>query len=141
MNIRKCNSEGYPDLTACEALRKIDRADRQTKKHRPLVFICSALAGDVERNLQNARWYSKFAVYQGAIPLAPHLLFPQFLNDADEAQRDLGRLFALVLMDRCSELWVFGSPPTEGMRLEITKARKRGLPIRFFTDQCEEVRQ
>ena len=144
MGISKLNGEGYHDLTAYEALSAVEReavsrTPVKNKLYRPLVFICSPLAGNIERNLENARRYSRFAVEKGAIPLAPHLLFPQFLDDGDKAQRDLGIFFGLVLMGKCDEMWVFGSPPSRGMGIEIAKAKKRGLPIRYFNEKCQEV--
>ena len=138
MSLNKYNGEGYHDPTAYEAIVAIER-EAKKKPYRPLVFICSPLAGNVEGNLQDARQYSSFAVEQGAIPLAPHLLFPQFMEDGDRAQRDLGIFFGLVLMGKCDEMWVFGGSASSGMKLEIAKARKRGLPIRFYNDKCEEV--
>lgn len=138
MGVSKLNSEGYHDPTAYEALTAVDKEARK-KPYRPLVFICSPLAGDVERNLENARRYSRYAVEQGAIPLAPHLLFPQFLDDGDKMQRDLGIFFGLVLMGKCDGMWVFGETPSSGMKMEIVKANKRGLPIRYFNEQCQEV--
>lgn len=139
MGINKYNSEGYHDPTVHGALTEIDREEKQ-KAYRPLVFICSPFAGDVENNLKNARRYSRFAVSNGAIPFAPHLLYPQFLDDRDKAQRSLGIFFGLVLLGKCDQMWVFGSEISKGMRLEIDKARKRGIPIRFWSDDCREVR-
>ena len=136
--MNKYNSEGYYDPTAYEALTAVEK-EAKKKPCRPLVFICSPLAGEIETNLANARRYSKFAVEQGAIPLAPHLLFPQFMDDGDKAQRDLGIFFGLVLMGKCDEMWVFGETISSGMKIEITKAKKRGLRIRYYNDQCEEA--
>jgi hypothetical protein len=138
MSVNKYNSEGYHDPTAYEALLEVER-EAKKQPYRPLVFICSPLAGDVERNLQNARRYSKFAVERGAIPFAPHLLFPQFMDDGDKAQRDLGLFFGFVLMGKCDEVWLFDGFVSKGMRLELAKARKRGMKVRFFNEKCEEV--
>lgn len=138
MSINKYNGEGYPDPTAYEALTAVQREEKK-KPYRPLVFVCSPLAGAVERNLENARRYSRFAVDSGMIPVAPHLLFPQFLDDANDEERQLGIFFGLVLLRKCEELWVFGTRYSKGMRAEIAKARKHGMPIRFFNEQCEEV--
>ena len=140
----KYNASGYPDPTAYEALTAVDKEiDSQTplarRVFRPMVFICSPYAGDVKNNVNNARRYSKYAVKQGAIPIAPHLLFPQFMDDNDPEQRELGIFFGLILMHRCSEVWAFGSIASPGMQTEITKARNRGMPIRFFDDECKEV--
>jgi hypothetical protein len=134
------NREGYHDPTAHKAISNIRREEKRAMKpRRPLVFICSPFAGDTERNIENARRYSKFAVDKGAIPLAPHLLFPQFLNDGDRAQRDLGLFFGLVLLGKCGAVWAFGSAASEGMKRELAKARERGIPVKFWNEQCEEV--
>ena len=138
MSVSKLNGEGYHDPTAYEALSAVERESHK-KLYRPLVFICSPLAGYIERNIGSARRYSKFAVEQGAIPLAPHLIFPQFMDENDKAQRDLGIFFGLVLLGKCDEMWVFGGTVSQGMGIEIAKARKRGLPIRRFSEQCREV--
>lgn len=138
MSINKYNGEGYPDPTAHEALTAVQKEEKK-KPYRPLVFVCSPLAGAVTQNLANARRYSRFAVDRGAIPVTPHLLYTQFLDDTDNEQRQLGLFFGLVLLRKCEELWVFGSRYSKGMRAEIAKARKHGMRIRFFNEQCEEV--
>jgi hypothetical protein len=138
MSINKYNSEGYRDPTVYEALRRIEKEAKKTP-FKPIIFICSPFAGDTERNLERARGYSRFVVNQNAIPLAPHLLFPQFMDDGDQEQRDLGLFFGMVLMSKCQELWVFGKNITKGMAVEIEKAKRCGLPIRYFTECCKEV--
>jgi hypothetical protein len=35
----------------------------------------------------------------------------------------------------------FGERISEGMALEIAKAKRRGMPIRYFNHKCEEVSQ
>ena len=136
--MNKYNAEGYYDPTAYAALMAVEK-EAKKKPYRPLVFICSPLAGEIEKNLSNARRYSRYAVEQGAIPIAPHLLFPQFMDDGDKPQRALGIFFGLVLMGKCDEMWVFGSAFSQGMKIEITKAKKRGLRIHYYNDQCKEA--
>lgn len=131
------NSEGYPDPTAAEALSNVAREEKSTKSYFPLVYICSAFAGDTETNIRRARGYCRFAVSKGCIPLAPHLLYPQFMDDGDREQRELGLRFALVLLGKCDELWVFGDRISAGMSAEIVKAKKRGMPIKYFNHKCE----
>ena len=86
-----------------------------------------------------ARRYSRFAVETGYIPIAPHLLFPQFLNDGDPAERELGLFFGNALMSKCSEVWVFGSRISDGMAAEIKRARWKNYRLRYFTDDFKEV--
>lgn len=135
------NREGYPDPTAYQALSNVERDEKETKVYSPLVYIASPYAGDTVRNADRARGYCRFAVGKGCIPLAPHLHYPQFMDDGDKAQRELGLRFAIILLGKCDELWVFGDTVSDGMKLEISKAKKRGIPIRYFNGKCEEVTQ
>ena len=136
MSINKYNSEGYYDPTAYEALTAVEKG---SKVFRPLVYICSPYSGDVEGNIKSARRYSRFAVEMGYIPFTPHLLYPQFLDDSNPAERSLGLFFGNVLMSKCAELWVFGGYISPGMSAEIDRAKKKKYKIRYFTDSCEEV--
>jgi hypothetical protein len=138
--MEKLNSAGYPDPTANTAIARILR-DEKNAAYRPVVYIASPFAGETTLNTKKAQSYCKFAVAKGAIPLAPHLHYPQFMDDSDKTQRELGIRFALILLGKCEELWVFGDTVSEGMSREIAKAKRRGMPIRYFNHKCEEVLQ
>lgn len=138
MYISKFNSEGYPDPTAADALTRIAQ-EEAAKGWKPCVFICSPFAGNIKQNALNAKRYLKFAVEHGAIPFAPHLLYPQVLQEDDPLQREIGMFFGLVWLGKCDEVWVFGDKVSEGMAREIGKAKWRGIPIRYFNNNCEEV--
>jgi len=137
----KRNSEGYFDPTAYEALVKIEREAKRTRTYRPLVYVCSPLSGDIAANQENARRYCRSVVERGGIPLAPHLYFPQFMDDGDETERDLCLFMDIVLLTKCAELWVFGERISKGMSMEIEKAKRKGQPIRWFDSNCKEVFQ
>ena len=139
MSISKYNSEGYPDPTAFGALTSIENEARALRAFRPIVYICSPFAGDTEKNVAAARTYSRFAVEQGYIPIAPHLLFPQFLNDTNPKERELGLFFGNALMSKCSEIWVFGSHISSGAEAEIKRAKWKNYRLRYFTENLEEV--
>lgn len=81
----------------------------------------------------------RFAMENGAIPFASHLLYPQVLDEENPAHRELGLFFGLVWLGKCHELWVFGDTVSKGMAAEIAKAVWRHMPIRHFTENCEEV--
>lgn len=139
MSIDKRNSEGYPDPTAHEALSLIEKEERALRAFRPIVYICSPYAGDIEKNVKAARVYSRFAVDRGFIPIAPHLLFPQFMDDTNPQERELGLFLGNALMSKCSEVWVFGSVISPGMQTEIKRARWKNYRLRYFTEDLEEV--
>ena len=133
------NSEGYKDPVVYEALTRVEaeeRAARAAAAYRPLVYICSPYAGDVEKNTYRARVFSRFAVEKKYIPIAPHLLCPQYLNE--ETERWLGLKMGIVFMGKCEEIWVFGDVISEGMASEIDKAKRMRKKIRYFTDDLQE---
>ena len=113
------NTEGYADPTAYEALTAVAKSE---KPYKPLVYIASPYAGDTETNVRRAQGYCRFAVTKNCIPIAPHLHYPQFMDDSDKEQRELGLFFALVLLGKCDELWIFGDRVSNGMSQEIRKA-------------------
>ena len=137
MSVSMKNAEGYPDPTAYEALTAVEKTEKADRTYKPLVYIASPFAGDTEYNIQRALGYCRFAVAKGRIPIAPHLLYPQFMDDGDKEERELGLFFALVLLGKCDELWAFGERISNGMAAEIAKARKRGIPITYFSHRCE----
>lgn len=135
MNIR--NSEGYPDPTAAEAIANVIRGENQRRK--PCVYICSPYAGNIVENTKNAIKYLRFAANNGVVPFAPHLLYPQALDEGNPTHRELGLFFGMVWLSKCDEIWVFGDYISVGMKAEIEKATRRRMPVRYFTDDCEEV--
>lgn len=144
MGIDKKNHEGYLDKTAHDAISNIQREEKAADKkaaYLPLVYVCSPYASDVETNVMNAKRYSRFAMDQGTIPVTPHLLYPQFMDDGNVAEREKAMHFNYVLLGKCKEVWVFGGVITHGMAHEISIARKRHMVIRWFTQDMKEVEE
>ncbi len=130
MDISKYNAEGYPDPTAHAALSHIE-------KESPFVYICSPYRDDPGTNVIRARRYCRFAVAERRIPLAPHLYFPQFLSESSERETAFRMNFELLKL--CDEIWVFGDDLSEGMVLELSRAKTLCKTIRYYTTSCEEV--
>ena len=145
MSISRKNSEQYPDPTAYAALTAVTRMERKRKrKFMPLVYICSRYAADekrtVEQNEAAAVRYSQFAIEQGCIPLASHLLYPRILDDDDPKQRRMGLFFGQVWLDIAREIWIFSDGSlSKGMKAEYERAKQRGYKIRYFNENMEEV--
>ena len=144
MGINKFNAEGYYDPTTYEALTQVQKEEVAADKkaaYLPLVYVCSPYAGDIENNVKNAKAYSRFAVDKNAIPITPHLLYPQFMNDCNETEREMAMHFNYVLLGKCTELWVFGGVVSRGMNREIGVAKKRRMKIRWFDHAMKEVNE
>ena len=135
---RRFNSEGYADPTAYEALKRIEKQEKEAR-YRPLVYICSPFSGKMKRNKRKARKYCRFALEQHTIPFAPHLLFPQFMDDNNPEERQTAMFMNMVMLGKCEQLWVFGENYSNGMKEEIRKAKERKKKIRYFTEKMEEI--
>ncbi len=78
------------------------------------VYICSPFcptntnpvlaANELIDNLKLAKDACSFATSRGCEPIAPHLYYPQFLNDNDEYERKLGMELGLKALRSCNEL-------------------------------------
>lgn len=98
-----------------------------------MIYVCSPLRGNVEKNIENAKMYCRFVYERGNTPIAPHLLFTQFMNDDSETERIDAMHMDMQILDRCEELWVFGLDGiSEGMAHEIERAGRNGMPVKYF---------
>ena len=68
------------------------------------------------------------------IPLAAHLLFPTFLDDNIQEERETGMKGTLELLSRSDEVWVYGEKISEGMKKEIELAQRLGIPVVYKSD-------
>ncbi len=107
------------------------------------VYICSPLrpvstdpilrANELIDNLKLAKDACTFAALRGCDPVAPHLFYPQFLDDNDPTERALGMELGLKALRSCDELWIITPRISSGMSAEIKEAQKCGIPVLVFT--------
>ena len=109
------------------------------KIYRLLVFVCSPFSGGVFQNIEQAKTYSRFAVDKTAIPLTPHLLNPQFMDDNNIDERELAMHFNYAWLGKSQEVWEFGGVVSKGRTREIGIAEKRRMKIRWFTWDLKEA--
>ena len=57
-------------------------------------------------------------------PNCSHLMFPQFMDDENPEERELAIFMDIVLIGKCSEVWVLGNTISSGMAREIEVAKK-----------------
>ena len=109
---------------------------------KPLVYICSPFKGsngDYESNRLKAIEYCKDAAAQGVIPLAPHTIFTQYLNDAVPEERNIGLQLGIdLLKDYCTEMWVYGDEISQGMQAEIDLCRANNIKVEFKDYQMQK---
>lgn len=100
------------------------------------VYVCSPYNAktpeQIEVNVTLAKSVCKAIVEAGNYPVAPHLYFPQFMNEKSEAEREFGIMAGLQLMNGCDEVMacVVNDYISPGMERELTYAANNlGIPI------------
>ena len=102
---------------------------------RKLVYIASPYAGDVQENILAAQNACRYAMAQGAVPIAVHLMYPQFLDDSSPGDREAGLQMGIRVLKACDELWLCGDRISAGMQREMDAAVQIGIPIRRINSQ------
>lgn len=86
---------------------------------RPIAFVCSPFAGKMQINTKKAQEYLRTIFDHGYTPIAPHLLFPQFLDDGIPEERSESIKMNSVLIRKSHIMFVCGDEISEGMKTEI----------------------
>ncbi|MCM1149477.1 MAG: DUF4406 domain-containing protein [Butyricicoccus sp.] len=100
-----------------------------------LVYIASPLSGDTGRNIVFARQACRYAIACGNTPFAPHLIYPQLLDDNDPSERRLGLDMGNRMLELCDELWLCGENISPGMEAECILAQELGIPVLKVSSQ------
>lgn len=100
------------------------------------VYICSRYRADekhtVEGNIHRTLFACTIALEKGYAPLAPHLIYPNCLDDYDPQERAVGLAASQAWIPVCDELWQWGASISEGMAAEIKLAKELGIPVKVF---------
>ena len=103
-----------------------------------LIYVCSPLRAETPELKTRNRDYAISAVLllttiHKMNAIAPHLYYPQFLDDSVENDRALGLALGADLMKHCDSITVFTAfGITEGMANEIKLAVKLGKKVVYF---------
>jgi len=103
------------------------------------VFICSPYRGDIERNTKLARKFGRHAAKCGYVPVIPHLVFPQFLDDNNPEERILGITMGAELLKSCDMIWIVGNRLSKGMQYEVEAAKKHQIPVRCYDTDFNRI--
>ena len=124
---------------------KLHVYQKPTFAGKKLIYICSPLRpqssdpdeADMElfENLFRARNACELVKNLGAIPVCPHLCFPQFLDDELPEERELGMQLALAALRRCHAVYVCSEHSTPSMMREIAEAARRDIPVKMIYEE------
>ena len=104
---------------------------------RPRVYVCSPLrAPDSETPALHLTWARAMCLKAwtaGYVPLAPHLYFPQLLDDDDPHTRAAGISLGIDLLLTVSQVFALGIPVSDGMSRELEAAMHHSILVRFWS--------
>lgn len=87
------------------------------------IFICSPFAAKTKEqqdlNVLIAQAMCRKALFEGHAPYAPHLIYPQMLDDNKVEQRNLGLRAGQEFMKVCDKVWQFSEVMSEGMKSDL----------------------
>ena len=106
----------------------------------PFAYVCSPYADAPKANTIKAQQYSRRLYEMGYIPIAPHLLFPQFMNDNKPDERRDGLEMAQELLRRCRVVVMCGDEISDGMMAELGLAKRLGI-VTTTLDGLQKVRE
>ena len=72
------------------------------------VYICSPFSGNIEKNVEKAKIYSRFAYKLGYLPICVHIYLEE-ATGLNEKTGDRGELLKLgkEFVKMCDEVWIF----------------------------------
>ena len=97
--------------------------------NRPFAYVCAPTTGEAGNNNKKVRGYCRKLYELGYLPVAPHLLFPQFVNNNVPAEHNDSINMAADVLRRCRVVVVCGKTNSEVMTSEIELARRLGIVI------------
>ena len=98
-----------------------------------VAYVCAPLAGDLKKNIGNAKKFGKFLFDRGMAPVIPHI-YAEILDDKEPYDRELGMNADRSLLFKCDEMWVFGDKFTKGMKEEIHFAKMINTKIKYISN-------
>lgn len=97
------------------------------------VYIASPYSGNVDENIEFARAACRYFMERDYLPFAPHLIYPQILDDSDPAERQKGLDMGLDWVARCDEFAACGDEISSGMSGEVLRALQLNKPIQYVS--------
>lgn len=107
--------------------------------YRPLSGTEKSREAEMESNISRAKTACRILTTLGFMPLAPHLYFTTFLNDEEKRERENGIRLGLQWLEEADEVWVFGDTISEGMAVEIARAKELAKPVRNLPEPSRMV--
>lgn len=132
-NNNQCSNSSYKETIfyADNEMFHPKRRDLYRRRKRVMlkIYVCSPCRGDLQKNMNRARRYTKQIIKEGHVPITPHLFYSSVLHDEIPRQREKALEIGLELLKGCHEVRVYGSRISDGMQQEIKEAERLNIPV------------
>lgn len=109
------------------------------------IYVCSRYRAntkeEMDQNIADAKEECGIIAANGDIPIAPHLYFPQFLNDDDPLEREFGIQAGMRALEECDMMIavIRDEVISQGMDSEMIRAANTfGIPVEIHYYQTEK---
>lgn len=113
---------------------------------RKMVYVASQYRGNIELNEYLLKGAMRLTLDNGHLPVAPHMMYTQILDEEVEEERNMGLQLGIELLNKCHEMFVFCQRIgklliiSEGMKMEIKECVAKNIPMTFIPiDRGDEV--
>lgn len=96
-------------------------------KNRTFAYVCAPYNVAREFPSERTKEYCRTLLELGYLPVAPNMMFSQFVKDSVPEEREARRDMAQSLLRRCRVLVVCSEEITEEMEAEIMLAKRMGM--------------
>ena len=96
-----------------------------------LVYVAHPL-GDGADRAENCKRASKWVAWAAEQGVAPVCTWIVLASQWDESRREEGLAIDCALIERCDEVWAVGPRVSPGMHVELTHAKKHGVPCHIL---------
>jgi hypothetical protein len=95
--------------------------------NRTFAYVCAPYNAAREFPSEKTKEYCRTLLELGYLPVAPNMMFSQFMKDTVPQEREARRGMAQSLLRRCRVLVVCSDEITEEMETEIMLAKRLGM--------------
>ena len=104
-----------------------------------MIFICSPYRGKVEKNTEIAKRIAHIAAVCDYVPVVPHLLYPQFMEDHRPEDRIKSLRMGAEQLRKCDEMWLLVGKLSRGMQYMLDIAIENKIPVRLIDSKVDRI--
>ena len=111
------------------------------REHLHVTYISAPFGDSLPQYAEKIACYARKAWENESLPVNPYLMYDMMFPGDDMETAWMIRMFSLMLLLRCDELWIVGRDKNdlcEHLKWEVDFAEAEGIPVRYVSFEEEE---